>query len=145
MRNEPNPRHSADSTNPRTGTACRGRTGIGFVSHFWVRPRAEIGFVSHFLCRGGSPAERPGLNLWRHASAFASLRRARLRAILFVWARFVTPPVFGAALSLTDGVHYTIKFGRCPILNKIHHEGTKEKGGFGLRGKRGSPPVEPGG
>ena len=21
--------------------------------------------------------------------------------------------------------HYTIKFGRCPILNEIHHEGTK--------------------
>ncbi len=31
-----------------------------------------------------------GLNLWRHA----------LRAILFLWAWFVTPPVFGVALSL---------------------------------------------
>ena len=30
-------------------------------------------------------------------------------------------------------MHYTRKFGRCPILNKIHHEDTKEheeKGGF---------------
>ncbi len=29
------------------------------------------------------------------------------------------------ACVLSDAMHYTRKFGRCPILNKIHHEGTK--------------------
>ena len=49
---------------------------------------------------------------------------------LFYWAWFVTPPVFGTALSLTMRVHYTMLFDICQILNKIHHEdlaGTKKK------------------
>ncbi len=35
-------------------------------------------------------------------------------------------PCFRCCFVLNYGVHYTIKFGRCPILNKIHHEDTKE-------------------
>ncbi len=53
---------------------------------------AEIGFVSHFLGVGGVgyPAGGTG-GLYR----WIRLRRA----ILFGWAWFVTPPVFGVALS----------------------------------------------
>ncbi len=41
------------------------------------------------------------------------------------WTRFVAPPCFWCCFVLNYGVHYTIKFDRCPILNKIHHEDTK--------------------
>ncbi len=33
------------------------------------------------------------------------------------------------ACVLFYAMHYTIKFGRCPTLNKIHHEDTKEHEG----------------
>ena len=90
-----------------------GWTGIGFVSHNWGFHRsaaAEIGFVSHFRhvrllklgsfrinvgCRGtlgmreGAPAERPGLNAGGPPGAGDDS----------FWARFVTPPVFGVAMS----------------------------------------------
>ena len=34
-------------------------------------------------------------------------------------------PCFRCCFVLNYATHYTIKFGRCPILNKIHHEDTK--------------------
>ena len=65
---------------------------------------ARIGFVSHFL-GGGTDLDRPGypaggtggLNLWRHA----------LRAILFWWARFVSPPFFWCCFVPNYATHYT--------------------------------------
>ena len=41
-----------------------------------------------------------GVNYWMHAFG----------------VRSICPPL---------AMHYTRKFGRCPILNKIHHEDTK--------------------
>ena len=86
----------------------------------------EIGFVSRFLVSWACPPLPWGLNigvarLWRALSLwvrFAYLGVGRvwypaggtgglnlwghaLRAIFFVWAWLVTPPIFGAALSST--------------------------------------------
>ena len=104
----------------------RGNSGLGGD---WVR----FAYL-HAHRSGGNPDfEIPGLKLDADVG----------------WTRFVTPPVFGVSASptkrwgLTTGctpvacvlfyaMHYTRKLGRCPILNKIHQEGTK-----GHEGKRG--------
>ena len=55
------------------------------------------------------------------------LMEARLRRAMILFGHgWLLPLFFGVALSLICG-YYTRKFGRCQILNKINHEGTKEK------------------
>jgi len=50
------------------------------------------------------------------------------RDIEAAWAWLAPPlsPCFRCCLVLNSATHYTRKFGRCPILNKIHHEVKKE-------------------
>ncbi len=76
--------------------------GIGFVSYFLVFHRsavAEIGFVSHILRRIQKSESRiPFGRAQDRQERDARLWRAFYLMVVW-WARFVTPPVFGVAVS----------------------------------------------
>ncbi len=93
------------------GRCCRG--GIGFVSYFWV-VGGQIGFVSFVWVAGGSPAERPGLNTGGRPFARVLCDGGWL-------GMACNSPCFRCCFILNYATHYTIKFGRCPILNGINH------------------------
>ena len=89
-----------------------------------LRPAFFLGFVSHNTARQvrlgwGTPlVETGGLYRWRHA----------LRAILFVWAWFVTPPCFWCCFVPNYATHYTMLFDICQMLNEINRGYLPQKG-----------------
>ena len=115
---------------------------IGFVSHFlgvgvWRLAvglkRAKIGFVSYIwlvgidLGRLGYPAGGTGgLNRWMHACCVRC----------FFLGTVCYSPCFWCCFVLNTAMHYTILFDICQMLNKIHHEDTKDtkkKGGLAAK------------
>ncbi len=80
--------------------------------------RHEEGKLGSFRIFGwleGSPAERPGLNT-------GGLPLARVLSDGGFLGMVCYSPCFWCCFVPNYATHYTTKFGRCPILNKIHHE-----------------------